>query len=204
MSDPDPTEVRPTMSPPATPMATVGSDPHRRRRPAETLTVGRWAWSSTLTVIAVAATSRAAPSIVLSLRSRSAPLPSSVEEQHAGERAGDRPDHQPAGRCRCGPCPAAGDTDPPIGFITTDATMSLDTAASGSTLKSSTSIGVMSAPPPMPVRPTVKPDEQPAEGQREVELPSGDPNPDRLGGQRGDAGRGQRRRYGHRHGAHPR
>src|ERR1017187_5441753 len=39
----------------------------------------------------------------------------------------------------------------------TAATTSLDTAASGGTPKISTSIGVMSAPPPTPVRPTMKP-----------------------------------------------
>src|SRR3954471_18099181 len=44
----------------------------------------------------------------------------------------------------------------------TAATRSLDTAASGSTLNSSTSIGVISAPPPMPVRPTTKPTTTPA------------------------------------------
>ncbi len=43
-----------------------------------------------------------------------------------------------------------------------EATMSLETAASGCTLNSSTKMGVISAPPPMPVRPTTKPTNKPA------------------------------------------
>jgi len=42
-------------------------------------------------------------------------------------------------------------------FITADTTRSLDTAASGETPKKRTNIGVISAPPPMPVRPSTKP-----------------------------------------------
>ena len=53
-------------------------------------------------------------------------------------------------------------TPPPIGFITIDATRSLDTAWMGGTLKSSTRIGVIRAPPPMPVRPTTNPTPRPA------------------------------------------
>ena len=48
-------------------------------------------------------------------------------------------------------------TKEPTGFITALATRSEDTAASGGTLKKSTSTGVISAPPPMPVRPTTMP-----------------------------------------------
>ena len=48
-------------------------------------------------------------------------------------------------------------TNEPTGFITALATRSLETAASGETPKNSTSIGVISAPPPMPVRPTTMP-----------------------------------------------
>jgi hypothetical protein len=44
----------------------------------------------------------------------------------------------------------------------TAATRSLDTAASGWTLNNNTSSGVMSAPPPIPVRPTVNPTNSPA------------------------------------------
>ena len=50
----------------------------------------------------------------------------------------------------------------PTGFITSDTTRSLDTAASGSMWNRSTSIGVISAPPPMPVSPTTKPPTNPA------------------------------------------
>src|SRR5690625_4429461 len=48
-------------------------------------------------------------------------------------------------------------TTEPTGFITALATRSLDTAASGGTPKNSTSIGVIRAPPPIPVRPTTMP-----------------------------------------------
>ena len=51
---------------------------------------------------------------------------------------------------------------PPMGFITTAATRSLETAASGSMPKPSTRMGVISAPPPMPVRPTTTPTMKPA------------------------------------------
>ena len=53
-------------------------------------------------------------------------------------------------------------TQPPNGFITALAARSLDTAASGGTPKASTSSGVMSAPPPMPVSPTMPPTPKPA------------------------------------------
>ncbi len=49
-----------------------------------------------------------------------------------------------------------------MGLITIEATMSLDTAASGWMPNSSTRIGVISAPPPIPVRPTTKPTNAPA------------------------------------------
>ncbi len=45
----------------------------------------------------------------------------------------------------------------PIGFMIMAATRSLDTAALGLIPNRSTRIGVMSAPPPMPVSPTVNP-----------------------------------------------
>ena len=53
-------------------------------------------------------------------------------------------------------------TLPPTGFITIEATRSLDTAVSGCTWKRSTRMGVIRAPPPMPVSPTVKPTTNPA------------------------------------------
>ena len=53
-------------------------------------------------------------------------------------------------------------TLPPMGFITSEFTRSLATATLGSTLNSSTSAGVISAPPPMPVSPTAKPPTNPA------------------------------------------
>ena len=48
-------------------------------------------------------------------------------------------------------------TTEPTGFITALATRSDETAVSGGMLKKSTSTGVISAPPPIPVRPTTMP-----------------------------------------------
>jgi hypothetical protein len=51
---------------------------------------------------------------------------------------------------------------PPNGFMIAEATMSLDTAALGATPNSRTRIGVISAPPPVPVRPIRIPTMKPA------------------------------------------
>jgi hypothetical protein len=59
----------------------------------------------------------------------------------------------PASPQRTVPRPAC--TAAPTGFMISDATRSLETAASGWTPKSKTRIGVMSAPPPIPVRSSV-------------------------------------------------
>ncbi len=51
---------------------------------------------------------------------------------------------------------------PPNGFSTSDVTTSAETAVPGLTPNISTSTGVISAPPPMPVRPMTKPMISPA------------------------------------------
>ena len=53
--------------------------------------------------------------------------------------------------------PARRCTREPTGFMTAAATRSLETAVSGGIPKNRTSTGVISAPPPMPVRPTTIP-----------------------------------------------
>ncbi len=53
-------------------------------------------------------------------------------------------------------------TAPPTGFMIRAATRSLETAVSGWTRKMMTRIGVISAPPPIPVRPTTNPTMSPA------------------------------------------
>src|SRR5712692_8099838 len=63
---------------------------------------------------------------------------------------------------------------PPTGFMTSAATRSLETAARGCTLNRSTRIGVMRAPPPMPVRPTVKPTMRPASATVRLTCMSGE------------------------------
>ena len=52
-------------------------------------------------------------------------------------------------------------TNAPTGFMNRLTTMSLEMAVRGSTPKKNTSIGVMSAPPPMPVSPTMMPTNSP-------------------------------------------
>ena len=52
-------------------------------------------------------------------------------------------------------------TKAPTGFMNSETMMSLEIAVSGSTPKKNTSIGVMSAPPPIPVRPTMVPTRSP-------------------------------------------
>lgn len=58
--------------------------------------------------------------------------------------------------------PARWWTSAPNGFMNTDAARSLPMAAVGFTPNTITMIGVMSAPPPMPVSPTAKPTRAPA------------------------------------------
>ena len=61
-------------------------------------------------------------------------------------------------------------TTAPNGRISTAATRSLEIAVDGVTPNSRISIGVMSAPPPAPVRPTSKPDDRAAENDVRVEV----------------------------------
>ena len=84
-----------------------------------------------------------------------------AQHQHAEERRRHRAEDQPLHQAlvdralrRC--------TAPPTGFMIIEATRSLDTAASGWMPNSRIIIGVIRAPPPMPVRPTTKPTKRPA------------------------------------------
>ena len=67
---------------------------------------------------------------------------------------------QAARRQRTVPLPAW--TAAPTGFMIREATRSLEMAARGWMPKMSTRMGVMRAPPPIPVRPTAKPTISPA------------------------------------------
>ena len=108
-----------------------------------------------------ATTNSATPSAVLTTPCRPTPVPSVLSSTTPRKADGMEPitSHftsslftEPRWKC----------TLPPIGFMIIEATMSLDTAASGSILNSSTKMGVINAPPPMPVRPTTKPTNRPA------------------------------------------
>ena len=59
-------------------------------------------------------------------------------------------------------------TQPPNGFITALAARSLETAATGGTPKTRTRMGVISAPPPMPVKPDDDADAESGERQGQI------------------------------------
>ena len=61
-------------------------------------------------------------------------------------------------------------TEPPIGLSTSDATMSLETAAAGVMPKKSTSTGVSSAPPPDAGESDHEADDQAGECDAEIEV----------------------------------
>jgi hypothetical protein len=111
------------------------------------------------TIIAAAAINSTTPRITLMLSPTSLPSCAMAYEPNSA------PDTDPIMSQRTRPVctvPRRKWMPPPMGFITTAATRSLDTAASGSMPKPITRIGVMSAPPPIPVRPTTKPTIRPA------------------------------------------
>jgi hypothetical protein len=89
------------------------------------------------------------------------PVAQGPQHQHAGEGRGTDPTISQRTRVKL-TVPRRRCTPPPTGFMMTAATRSLETAASGWTLNTSTSSEVMSAPPPIPVRPTVNPTSNPA------------------------------------------
>ena len=128
----------------------------------------RRAPSSGLTIRPVTTTSSATPSATLTPPCSATPEPSLRSSSTPRNAVGIEPiiSHLTSGFCTVPRCQC---TAPPIGFITIDATMSLDTAVSGSTPNSSTRIGVISAPPPMPVRPTTKTDAEAAQDDEGVE-----------------------------------
>lgn len=157
ISDPDPTEVIPTTSPPSRPTSAVGS--------GRTLICGVPSCASGASSVALrrlihalrtspeAATSSATPSAFWTTSCTSAPCPSARATSTPANADGTDPTHSHPTRRRL-TVPRRRWTRLPTGFITAAATRSLDTAASGLTPKKVTSIGVISAPPPIPVSPT--------------------------------------------------
>ena len=89
------------------------------------------------------------------------PLPSALLTSTPAKAAGTLPRQSQRTRLQfTRPCRMW--TSEPTGFITALATRSLETAASGGMPKKITSTGVIRAPPPMPVRPTMMPTPKPA------------------------------------------
>ena len=101
------------------------------------------------------------PSIVLSRVWNCSPVSRAFRRSTPEKAAGTEPMQRKRTRRRL-TAPWRMWTPAPTGFITSEAMRSLETAARGWTPKTSTMIGVMSAPPPMPVRPTMKPTMKPA------------------------------------------
>ncbi len=168
INEPEPTEVMPTTSPPTTPISTVGSGRTRSGRLGagpplaipSALRVARTC-SKPLAAIEEAARSSATPRTCLMRACTTAPSPRARSTSTPAKAAGTDPTISQRTRAKL-TVPRRRWTPPPTGFMITAATRSLDTAASGWTLNSSTSSGVMSAPPPIPVRPTVNPTNSPA------------------------------------------
>src|SRR5829696_5684463 len=161
--EPEPTDVIPTTSPPTTPITTVGSGRSWNALlialavPSAALR----ACSRPLAAIEEAASSNATPRTCLMRPWTTAPSPNWRNTSTPAKAAGTDPTMSQRTRPKL-TVPRRRWTPPPTGFMITAATRSLDTAASGWTLNTSTSRGVMSAPPPIPVRPTVKPTNNPA------------------------------------------
>ena len=173
ISEPEPTEVMPTTRPPRMPdeqrrapggprWSRPGSRRPRRPRPAAAAAgpcAGPAApWRSSMPAANRSAMPRLVLTTALGLRRR------------CRSRAAPARRRTPTGPSRCTShltrprltVPRRRCTAPPTGFITIDATRSLDTAASGWMPNSRIIIGVIRAPPPMPVRPTTKPTNSPA------------------------------------------
>jgi hypothetical protein len=118
-------------------------------------------WSRALAAIEEAASSNATPRACVMRAWTTAPSPRCLSTSTPAKAAGTDPTVSQRTRAKL-TLPRRRWTPPPTGFMITAATRSLEMAASGWTLNTSTSSGVMSAPPPIPVRPTVKPTSNPA------------------------------------------
>src|SRR3954454_6834703 len=114
--------------------------------------------------------SRAMPSATWMTCWTPAPSPSARATSTPQNAAGTEPAHRAATSRRC-TVPRRRCTTDPTGFMIAADTRSLDTAVSGGTPNSSTSTGVIRAPPPIPVRPTTIP--TPAAASAMVQSTSG-------------------------------
>src|SRR6185369_1905143 len=129
-------------------------------------------WNSARTTRPAAATSSATPSSNLSASLRSSPRGWELMNQAPTNAAGT----DPTTSRRTSPTLtvlARRWTSAPAGFITKLATRSLEMAVSGSAPKKNTSIGVISAPPPMPVSPTMMPTRRPPKARGRSKLMPG-------------------------------
>ena len=178
--DPAPTDVSPTIRPATAPSASVGSGrttigPGRVNGagPSPSGSRLRHIWSEARTTRPPMDTSSAVPRICLRIRSSSAPCGISEISQAPANAAGTDPRHSHLTSCRF-TVPARRWTAAPTGFISRLTTMSLEIAVNGLTLNRNTSMGVISAPPPIPVSPTTVPTTSPpsARGRSKVTRPT--------------------------------
>src|SRR6266571_4749636 len=157
-SDPEPTEVMPTPSPVIIPTSIVkiGRTTISRGAPSDSsrcIDARRRASAYAFAPIAAAATSRTTPVATATASCRELPCPNSRARNTPLNAAGTEPAHikpairRSAVRFRMW-------TNAPNGLVTAETTRSLPTAASGGMPKKNISIGVIRAPPPMPVSPT--------------------------------------------------
>ena len=163
MIEPDPTDVSPTSMPPIAPIRIVSgmrtwivsSVPRVSRRPARASALRR-PCNHALKTMATAASVSVTPRKIFVVFSMVALSPVECSSKTPANAAGIEPthshrtsSHRTVRRRTC--------TPPPTGFITIAATRSEETAAVGLIPKKISRIGVIKAPPPMPVNPTVNP-----------------------------------------------
>ena len=168
MIEPDPTDVSPTSSPPTSPTITVGmirtANGGRLSRgspPTIRASSERRPCSQALNTMALAASRSVHPRNSFVRFSTCSLSPTLWMMKTPAKAIGIDPMHSH---------PTSGQrtvrrrmwTPPPIGFITIAATRSDETAAVGLIPKKITRIGVIKAPPPIPVIPTVNPTIAPA------------------------------------------
>ncbi len=168
MTEPAPTDVMPTMNPATAPRTTVGRGRTTRRRgrvgragPSPRGSRLRHICSTARTTRPVVAVRRATPRMLFRTPSRSRSAGSVLTNQAPANAAGIEP-RQSQPTSRSSTVPWRRWTAAPAGFMSRLTTMSLEIAVSGLTLKTKTSMGVISAPPPIPVRPTIMPTSRPA------------------------------------------
>ncbi len=159
MREPEPTEVMPTTVPPTSPIARVASG-RTVTSPASAGAAARRRSSHMRTSMPTTASSSATPMTYFTRRCNASPSPSIRSRKTPPNAAGTAVGSSRRTMSQR-TVPARWCTTAPNGFMNTEAARSLPMAAVGFTPKTITMIGVMSAPPPIPVSPTARPTRAP-------------------------------------------